>query len=76
MAEQLLEHFVADSLDVCLAYARRDPVWVADLIAQRAIRLRVRLAGTRTFLVAATVLAKPRILTLQEFLSLSRRGVL
>jgi len=35
MAEQLLEHFGADSLDACLADAGRDPVWMADVIAQR-----------------------------------------
>lgn len=35
MAEQLLEHFGADSLDACLADAGRDPVWMADFIAQR-----------------------------------------
>ncbi len=35
MAARLLEHFGADSLDACLADAGRDPVWMADLIAER-----------------------------------------
>lgn len=35
MAEQLLEHFGADSIAACLADAGRDPVWTADVIAQR-----------------------------------------
>lgn len=35
MSARLLEHFGADSLDACLADAGRDPVWMADLIAER-----------------------------------------
>ena len=35
MAEQLLEHFGADSIDACLTDAGRDPVWMADVLAQR-----------------------------------------
>lgn len=35
MADRLLEHSGADSLDACLADAGRDPVWMADVIAQR-----------------------------------------
>lgn len=35
MAEQLLEHFGADSLDACLADVGRDPAWMADVMVQR-----------------------------------------
>ncbi len=35
MADRLLEHFGADRLAACLADAGRDPVWMADEIAQR-----------------------------------------
>ncbi len=35
MADRLLEHFGADSLAACLADAGWDPVWMADVIAQR-----------------------------------------
>ena len=35
MDARLVEHFGADSLDACLADAGRDPVWMADLIAER-----------------------------------------
>lgn len=37
MADRLLEHFGADCFETCLADAGRDPVWMADLIAEREV---------------------------------------